>query len=151
MYRCHLGRYKYCADGPKWGPAIAFDLMHRDFDTLKAASDEMEQTLRQYAGLFDIRNGAGDTADEFHLDIMPEAESLGLTRYALGNQVRHAFYGAEAQRIQRGTDEIKVMVRYPKADRELTSSLSNMFIRTPQGDEVPFDTVAKLDVTQGLL
>jgi multidrug efflux pump subunit AcrB len=134
-----------------WGPAIAFDLMHRDFNTLKAASDELEQALRQYAGLFDIRNGAGDTADEFHLDIMPEAESLGLTRYALGNQVRHAFYGAEAQRIQRGTDEIKVMVRYPKADRELTSSLSNMFIRTPQGDEVPFDTVAKLDITQGLL
>jgi multidrug efflux pump subunit AcrB len=134
-----------------WGPAIAFDLMHRDFNTLKAASDELEQALRQYAGLYDIRNGAGDTADEFHLDIMPEAESLGLTRYALGNQVRHAFYGAEAQRIQRGTDEIKVMVRYPKADRELTSSLSNMFIRTPQGDEVPFDTVANLDVTQGLL
>ena len=134
-----------------WGPAIAFDLMHRDFNTLKAASDELEQALRQYAGLFDIRNGAGDTADEFHLDIMPEAESLGLTRYALGNQVRHAFYGAEAQRIQRGTDEIKVMVRYPKADRELTSSLSNMFIRTPQGDEVPFDTVAKLDINQGLL
>jgi len=134
-----------------WGPAIAFDLMHRDFNTLKAASDELEQALRQYAGLYDIRNGAGDTADEFHLDIMPEAESLGLTRYALGNQVRHAFYGAEAQRIQRGTDEIKVMVRYPKADRELTSSLSNMFIRTPQGDEVPFDTVANLDITQGLL
>jgi multidrug efflux pump subunit AcrB len=134
-----------------WGPAIAFDLMHRDFDTLKAASDELEQALRLYAGVYDVRNGAGDTADEFHLDIMPEAESLGLTRYALGNQVRHAFYGAEAQRIQRGTDEIKVMVRYPKADRELTSSLSNMFIRTPQGDEVPFDTVANLDITQGLL
>lgn len=134
-----------------WGPAIAFDLMHRDFDTLRAASDELEQALRQYAGLFDIRNGAGDTADEFHLDIMPEAESLGLTRYALGSQVRHAFYGAEAQRVQRGTDEIKVMVRFPKADRELTSTLNNMFIRTPQGDEVPFDTVANLDISQGLL
>tara|TARA_R110001592_G_scaffold363323_1_gene683949 strand:- start:43830 stop:46982 length:3153 start_codon:yes stop_codon:yes gene_type:complete len=134
-----------------WGPAIAFDLMHRDFDTLRVASDELEQALRHYAGLYDIRNGAGDTADEFHLDIMPEAESLGLTRYALGSQVRYAFYGAEAQRIQRGTDEIKVMVRFPKADRELTSTLNNMFIRTPQGDEVPFDTVANLDVTQGLL
>ncbi len=134
-----------------WGPAIAFDLMHRDFDTLKVASDDLEQALRHYAGLYDIRNGAGDTADEFHLDIMPEAESLGLTRYALGSQVRYAFYGAEAQRIQRGTDEIKVMVRFPKADRELTSTLNNMFIRTPQGDEVPFDTVANLDVTQGLL
>ncbi len=134
-----------------WGPAIAFDLMHHDFTALKAASDELEEALRHYAGVFDIRNGAGDTADEFHLDILPEAESLGLTRYDLGMQVRHAFYGAEAQRVQRGIDEVKVMVRYPRADRELTSSLSNMFIRTPQGDEVPFDTVARLDISQGLL
>jgi multidrug efflux pump subunit AcrB len=134
-----------------FGPPVAFDLMHQDFDTLKAASEELEDALRRYTGLYDFRNGVGDTADEFHLDILPEAESLGLTRFDLGTQVRHAFYGAEAQRVQRGMDEIKVMVRYPKADRELTSSLGDMFIRTPGGDEVPFDTVARLDITQGLL
>jgi multidrug efflux pump subunit AcrB len=134
-----------------FGPAVAFDLLHQNFDTLKAASEELEEALRHYTGLYDIRNGAGDTADEFHLDILPEAESLGLTRYDLGSQVRHAFYGAEAQRVQRGSDEIKVMVRYPRADREMTSSLGNMFIRTPAGDEVPFYTVARLDVNQGLL
>jgi multidrug efflux pump subunit AcrB len=139
------------ADDAGFGPAIAFDLMHKDFATLRAASAELEQALRRYAGLYDIRNGASDTADEFHLDILPEAESLGLTRYDLGSQVRNAFYGAEAQRVQRGIDEIKVMVRYPRADRETTSSLRDMFIRTPNGDEVPFETVARLDVTQGLL
>ena len=138
-------------DGPKFGPNIAFDLMHSDFDVLRQAADELEEKLRHYDGLSDIRNGASDTADEFHLDILPEAEALGLNRYALGSQVRHAFYGAEAQRIQRGIDEIKVMVRYPKADRESVNSLNNMFIRTPGGDEVPFDTVARLSVEQGLL
>ncbi len=134
-----------------FGPPVAFDLMHDDYATLKAASEELEEALRRYTGLYDFRNSIGDTADEFHLDILPEAESLGLTRLDLGSQVRHAFYGAEAQRIQRGMDEIKVMVRYPRADRKLTSSLDEMFIRTPGGDEVPFDTVAQLEVTQGLL
>ena len=138
-------------DGPSFGPAIAFDLMHKNFDTLRLAAAELEEAMGHYAGLFDIRNGAGDTADEFHLDILPEAESLGLTRYALATQVRHAFYGAEAQRVQRGTDEIKVMVRYPKADRENVNSLNSMFIRSPDGDEVPFETVANLQVEQGLL
>jgi multidrug efflux pump subunit AcrB len=138
-------------DGPKFGPAIAFDLMHRDFNTLRKASAELEEAMNHYAGLYDIRNGASDTSDEFHLDILPEAESLGLTRYALGSQVRHAFYGAEAQRVQRGMDEIKVMVRYPKEDRENVNSLNSMFIRTPAGDEVPFETVAKMEVQQGLL
>ena len=53
--------------------------------------------------------------------------------------------------MQRGIDEIKVMVRYPKADRENVNSLNDMFIRTPAGDEVPFATVAKMEVKQGLL
>jgi multidrug efflux pump subunit AcrB len=138
-------------DNSGFGPAIAFDLMHEDFTILRAASAELEQALRRYAGLYDIRNGASDTADEFQLDILPEAESLGLTRYDLGSQVRNAFYGAEAQRVQRGIDEVKVMVRYPRADRETTSSLRDMFVRTPSGDEVPFETVARLDIAQGLL
>jgi multidrug efflux pump subunit AcrB len=138
-------------DGPSFGPSIAFDLMHSKPDTLRAAATDLEEALRYYEGLFDIRNGAADTNDEFHLDILPEAQSLGLTRFDLGNQVRHAFFGAEAQRVQRGIDEIKVMVRYPKADRENVNSLNNMYIRTPEGDEVPFETVAKLDVKQGLL
>ena len=75
--------------------------MHSDFEVLRQASDELEEKLGHYDGLSDIRNGASDTSDEFHLDILPEAEALGLTRYDLGSQVRHAFYGAEAQRIQR--------------------------------------------------
>ncbi len=138
-------------DGPRFGPNIAFDLMHSDFDILRQASAELEEQLSHYAGLNDIRNGASDTADEFHLDILPAGEALGLTRYDLGTQVRHAFYGAEAQRVQRGIDEIKVMVRYPRADRETVGSLNNMFIRTPVGDELPFDTVASVEVKQGLL
>ena len=139
------------AETTAFGPAVAFDLKHKDFDTLRKAAADLEEAMGHYAGLYDIRNGASDTADEFHLDILPEAESLGLTRYALGSQVRHAFYGAEAQRVQRGIDEIKVMVRYPRADRENINSLNSMFIRTPTGDEVPFETVAKLEVKQGLL
>jgi multidrug efflux pump subunit AcrB len=139
------------ADGPQMGPAVAFDLMHKDFATLSKAASELQEKMGHYAGLYDIRNGISNTADEFHLELLPEAESLGITRFDLGNQVRHAFYGAEAQRVQRGIDEIKVMVRYPREDRENVSSLNDMFIRTPSGDEVPFETVARLEVKQGLL
>lgn len=139
------------ADGPTFGPNVAFDLKHANFDTLRMAAEEMEEKLRHFEGLSDIRNGASDTREEFHIDILPQGQALGLSRYALGSQVRHAFYGAEAQRIQRGIDEIKVLVRYPKADRENVASLNNMYIRTPEGDAVPFETVARMNVEQGLL
>ncbi|MFV0476440.1 MAG: efflux RND transporter permease subunit [Parahaliea sp.] len=138
-------------DGPQIGPEIAIDLMHRDFNTLRAASEELKAAMSHYHGLYDLRNGASDTRDEFHIDLLPEGEALGLTRLDLVRQVRHAFYGAEAQRIQRGINEIRVMVRYPKTDRESIGSLDDMFIRTPDGTEVPFSTVARLRVEQGLL
>jgi len=69
---------------------------------------------------------------------------LGLTMSSLGRQVRQAFYGEEAQRIQRGKDELKVMVRYPQDERRSIADLQNMRIRTPSGDEVPFEEVAEM-------
>ncbi len=138
------------ADGPSFGADISFDLSHHDWEVLKAASAELEEKLRSYDGVYDIQSSASTSAEEFHIDILPEAEALGISRYDLGSQVRHAFYGAEAQRIQRGTHEIKVMVRYPKLDRRNTASLDSMFIRTPDGDAVPFGSVASLEVKPGL-
>jgi multidrug efflux pump subunit AcrB len=67
---------------------------------------------------------------------------------SLGRQVRQAFYGEEAQRIQRGRDELKVMVRYPQEDRRSIADLENMRIRTPSGDEVPFQSVAEVEFGQ---
>ncbi|MCP4840580.1 MAG: efflux RND transporter permease subunit, partial [Halieaceae bacterium] len=63
-------------EGPSFGPSIAFDLMHRDFATLSKAAADFEEALRHYEGLYDIRNGVSNTTDEFHLDVLPEAESL---------------------------------------------------------------------------
>lgn len=139
------------ASGPQFGPAIAFDLKHRDFDTLRKAAAELEGAMRHYDGLYDIRNGASDSRDEFHVDILPQGEALGLSRFDLASQLRHAFYGAEAQRVQRGIDEIRVLVRYPRADRETVGTLDDMYIRTPDGTAVPFGTVADMEVKPGLL
>ncbi|MDZ7643438.1 MAG: efflux RND transporter permease subunit [Woeseiaceae bacterium] len=63
--------------------------------------------------------------------------------------MRQAFYGAEAQRIQRGKDEVKVMVRYPLEERRSVADLENMRIRTPDGAEVPFGDVAEISFGQG--
>ncbi len=139
------------SDGPDFGPNVAFDLKHPNFEMLRAAANELEEHLHHYNGLSDIRNGSSDSRDEIHFELLPEGEALGITRRALGSQIRNAFYGAEAQRIQRGVDEIKVMVRYPREDRETVESLEHMFVRTPDGTEVPLATVARVEVKPGLL
>jgi len=63
--------------------------------------------------------------------------------------VRQAFYGEEAQRIQRGRDDVRVMVRYPEAGRRSLADLENMRIRTADGAEVPFFSVARAHFGRG--
>lgn len=131
------------------GPAVGFKLIGKDLEQLKLVGAELEAKLASYNGIHDIRNSASAVKDEITLEIKPSAEALGLTLANLGTQVRHAFFGAEAQRLQRGTNEIKVMVRYPKEERSTVADLENMFIRTPEGIEVPFDAVAEMTVAPG--
>ncbi len=124
------------------GSAMTFELIHQNVDTLKAASADLQETLRSFEGLYDIEDSYERATDEFQLDLKPEAEHLGITAANLAQQVRSAFFGTEAQRIQRGRDEVRVMVRYPLEERRSLASLQNMMIRTNNGNEVPFETVA---------
>ncbi len=124
---------------------LKFNIVGKDTRQLQLAADELEQKLRSYYGVFDIENGSADLVNEIHLDIKPSAEALGLTLFDVGRQVRDAFYGAEAQRLQRGNDEVKVMVRYPLSERRTVADLENMYIRAPDGAEVPLLSVAQLE------
>jgi multidrug efflux pump subunit AcrB len=130
------------------GAPLSFNLSGSNYETLEAAAGELEDKLREYDGVFDIRNSISTGGEEIRLTIKPQAEALGLNMAMLGRQVRQAFYGEEAQRIQRGKDEVKVMVRYPRDERRSVADLENMRIRTPNGDEVPFGEVADISFGQ---
>ena len=130
------------------GDPIHVQLAGQNFDTLSEASQKIQEQLKTYAGVFDIMDTFQDGKPEIKLTIKPEAELLGLTQTALARQVREAFFGAQAQRIQRDRDDIRVMVRYPKKERESLASLEDMRIRTPTGTEVPFSSVAEAKMGQ---
>lgn len=124
--------------------ALSFVLSHPDVDLLKEASADLQRKLASMEGLYDINDSYERANEEYELDLKPEAEYLGVTASDLAQQVRTAFFGSEAQRIQRGRDEIRVMVRYPESERRSLSSLHGMMIRTSEGTEVPFGTVAEI-------
>jgi len=103
---------------------------------------EVEELLESYPGIASAWNNAGGNRDELLITIRPEGESLGLTQRDLANQVRAAFFGQQAQRLQRDRDDIRVMVRLPLAQRQTLSTLDQLRIRTPAGGEAPFHSVA---------
>lgn len=131
------------------GPPIALKLQGRNFDLTEAAADELVSYLRTIQGLYEIEMSAQAGPEEISLRIKPEAEALGVTLADLARQVRESFYGAEAQRIQRGNQDVRVMVKFPQSERRSVGNLESMWIRLPDGRELPFSAVAEFDMQPG--
>ena len=151
LWRAEMGEVpgakevRYTSSEGVGGSRINLQLSGTNFEEMEKVAKKIEDKLREYDGVFDIRSSYDRGSEEIRLKIKPEAELLNLTMTDLGRQVRQAFYGEEAQRIQRGRDELRVMVRYPTEERRSFANLQNMRIRTPDGHEVPFSDVAEVE------
>ena len=131
------------------GGALNVQVTSNDMDTLREIAAKTKAKLAEYPGVFDITDSFRGGKPEVKLAITSNAESLGLSLQDLARQVRQGFYGEEAQRIQRGRDDIRVMVRYPEQNRRSLGDLEAMRIRTPGGSAVPFSTVARAEMGRG--
>jgi multidrug efflux pump subunit AcrB len=140
---------KFNADLMSTGEDVDVQLTGPDIDELRGAAEELKVRLAEYPGVFEIADSFRQGKKEIKLNIKPSAEVLGLTLTDLGRQVRQAFYGEEAQRIQRGRDDVRVMVRYPESARRSIGDLEDMRVRTPGGKEVPFGEVAVVERGRG--
>ncbi|MBL8737580.1 MAG: efflux RND transporter permease subunit [Planctomycetes bacterium] len=125
------------------GKDVDVELYHDDAETLRRAVDDLTAELRRMPDVKDVGNSFRLGKPELELRIKPTAEPLGLSQQDLARQVRQAFYGEEAQRVQRGRDDVKVMVRYPESGRRSLLDLDQLRIRTANGDEVPLAEVAE--------
>lgn len=131
------------------GANINIQAAHDDFAVLDTVSDRIKKVLLGYAGVSDIEDTYARGKRELKMRLTPEARTLGITEEDLGRQVRAAFYGSEALRLQRGRNEVKVMVRYPEAERRSVGDLDAMRIRTPEGGELPLRRAAVVEEGSG--
>ncbi|MEM7673291.1 MAG: efflux RND transporter permease subunit [Verrucomicrobiota bacterium] len=130
-------------------PALSVNLFGDDLAVLKEAAEDFSEEMTAYPGIFNESISLTEGPREAVLSITPEAEAMGLTLGQIASQVRAGFYGIEAQRIQRGEDEVKVMVRYPADERGEVNDLESMFFRLPNGTTIPFTRVASVEFKTG--
>ncbi|HOV33732.1 MAG TPA: efflux RND transporter permease subunit [Candidatus Hydrogenedens sp.] len=134
--------------GPR-GTGVNLWLRSENLDDIIQASEEIKEKLGSYEGVYQIENDYSPAKIEARFNLKPEANTLGITLDSLGAQLAGGFFGEEAVRIQRGRDDIRIRVRYPREDRSYLSILNDVRIRTPQGNEVPLHTVANVEFTPG--
>ena len=139
----------FMAEFTTTGNPVEVELSHEDFDTLLVASEKLKTILHDYAGVSDIADDFEPGKVELKLEMKDTGRTLGLTLSDLARQVRQGFYGDEAQRIQRGRDDVRVMVRYPEDERKSLADIDNMRIRLPDGTEIAFNTVAEVRYGRG--
>lgn len=139
----------FTASAVSLGEDINIQIRGKDLNVMSGAASALTEALSSFDAIYDITDTYRSGKQELVLRVRPEAESLGLTQAELGTQVRHAFYGAEAQRVQRGRDDMRIMVRYPKSDRRSLDDYSQMHIRLPNGAEMPIESVATTQLSAG--
>ena len=131
------------------GDPVDIELKGGSIERLTAAASAVREELSGFAGVSEIADSFRRGKQEVQLSILDEAKPLGLQQADLARQVRQAFYGEEVQRVQRGRDDVAVMLRYPEPERTSLGFLRDMRIRTPEGTEVPFASVAKAELGRG--
>ncbi|MYJ17725.1 MAG: efflux RND transporter permease subunit, partial [Gemmatimonadetes bacterium] len=127
-----------------FGAPVHVELSHPDPDRLPPVGDAVMARLREFAGVFDVQADQEQGLREIQLDLLPEARTLGLTLDNLARQVRSAFFGDEALRVQRGREDMRVYVRLPEEERNAIADVEGYLVRTPGGGEVPLGRVASV-------
>lgn len=127
-------------------PPIDVRLTHRDPDVLEKAATDLAAYFSSIKGVTDVDDGIDLGKPQIDFTLSPEGIAAGLTTADLANQVRGAYYGTQALRQQRGRNEVKVMVKLPRAERETLAGVENLMIRTPAGGEMPLRRAANVQV-----
>ena len=115
---------------------------------LQDVADNIKNRLATYPTVFDIADSMSDGKEELRIELTQQGLALGLNRVNVAGQVRNSFFGSQVQRIQRGRDDVRVMVRLPIDERRSIADLQNILINTPDGGSVPLSHVATLTAGQ---
>ena len=129
---------------------LAYSIRHDDPQALQDAARELRSALASVSGVYGIYDNLSPGKRQLEIELTPAGKAAGLSPALLGAQLRARIHGAEAQRIQRGREEVKVVVRYPAERRRSLSELAGMRIARPGGGKVPLSLVATLTEKQEL-
>ncbi len=129
---------------------INFRLKSRSMEDLRGATDIIKAHLAKMKGVSEINDSEEQSTREIQFELKPVAYSLGLTTADVASQASFSLYGIEAQRIMRDRQEIRVMVRYPRSERNTLDAINSVLIQTPGGAKVPLSEVADIKFTQGV-
>ncbi len=127
-------RFESNMGGPGSGKNLTVMLSHSDTQTLEAAGEDLATMLADFPIVHDIDDGSEQGKRQFDINLRPLGERMGLTSQSVAAQVRYAFQGAEAMKLQRGQNEVSVRVSLPESERATEATLETLVLQAPEGE-----------------
>ena len=156
LWRAEVGdipgveRLSYIADFFGGQADLEFELAHQNSEVLEQAVTSLKANYETIDGVYEVQDSNSIGKRQLDIHLTPSGEAAGLTPTDIARQLRRNFFGEEVQRIQRGREELKVMVRYPETDRSSTADLFNARVRLGDGSEAPLSSVALVTESRSL-
>jgi len=132
------------------GNPISVRFLSFDYDQLNKAAQLFKDELKAIDGVKDIQDDTPLGDREFVVSLKPKGEALGLTLMDVTSQLRQGFYGQDVMTLQKGRDEVKIIVQFPRSARKSISQIEDLSIRTPSGAYVPFREIAGYEIERGI-
>ncbi len=127
---------------------INVELSGADYKRMGEVIGLLRERLNTYPFVYDIQDNFTGGKEELNIELTAEAYALGLDLTDVASQVRNAVFGFQAQRIQRGRDELRVMVRYPLEQRSAIEDLAALPIKVRGSNtELPLSDIAVLSAS----
>ncbi len=131
------------------GSPVSVSLLGNNITELEAAKEELKTIFENNSLLKDVTDSDPKGIKEIDIKLKNNAYALGLDLNNVMRQIRNAFFGTQAQRFQRGQDEIRVWVRYDREARSSITQLDDYRLITPSGIRVPFREIATYEIVRG--
>lgn len=124
-----------------FGKAISIALYSENNNELLSAIKILKDYMINLNMMKNIESSDQKGQKEIKLKLKNKAYQMNLSTAQILNEIRNGFYGFESQRLQIGTDEVKIWIRYDKEDRNSIYDLENMRINIMDNNYLVSDLV----------
>ena len=134
----------FTSAGLRGGADVSYDMTHSDAETLLRAVERLSTEISAIEGVNEVELSAEPGKRQFEYRLNDVGVAAGLTESDLAQAVRRSYFGEEVERLQRGSDEVTVYVRYPENERRSIADLISLQINLPTGEETTLPTIASI-------
>ena len=140
-------------EGPPVGQPVEMGIKGESFEVMQEIATKVKNYLKTVEGVYDIDSSYSYGKKQMKVVVDEgKAKKYYLSISQIASSVRNAFRGGVATTVKpsKAEEEIDVIVRFPKEDRNDVNAFNKILIPNQLGNLIPLTSVAKIEEAEGI-